>query len=106
MIEVTAGIQKEGERMPPKERTLPEMYVIQPDGKRIKIGDIQAVNFSNDDDYDYCNPEGRLIVPSKLATFTVTWNPTTDMIYLLIHGRLPSNNWLKMHGFPLRRKRK
>ena len=92
--------------MPPKDRTLPEMYILNPDGTRIIIGQVQASNIFPDlcDDYDIT--ENYVITPEKIATFTVKWNSTLDTVYLLIHGRFPYNNWRKMHGFPLRRKRK
>lgn len=92
--------------MPPKDRTLPEMYILQSDGTRIYIGQIQSSDLVPDlcDDYDIT---GNLVnTQEKTAIFTVTWNPTVDTVYLLIHGRIPYNNWRKMHGFPLRRKNK
>ncbi len=92
--------------MPPKDRTLPEMYILQPDGTKIKIGKIQAAEIVPELDDEYDITGDRLIMPQNTATFTVTWNPTVDTMHLLIKGRLPYNNWRKMHGFPLRRKNK
>ena len=95
--------------MPPKKSNeLPEMYIVYPDDTRVKIGKIRATDIISDTDcdYDYGYDYGSIIHHSmNTATFEVTWNPTADDIYLLIHGRLPSNNWRKMHGFPLRRRR-
>ncbi len=88
--------------MPPKETKLPEMYVMQPDGTKIRLGEIQTAEIISDDDYDF--PEKYIIQPAQTATFEVRWNPTIDTIHLLIYGKLPTNNWRKMHGFPLRRK--
>ena len=92
--------------MPPKDRTLPEMYILNPDGTRIKIGKIQKTDIVPGLDNEYDITWDRLIIPRNTATFTVTWNPTVDTVHLLIHGRLPYNNWRKMHGFSLRRKNK
>ena len=93
--------------MPPKETNLPEMYVLQPDGTKMRLGEIQNAEIISDDDYDFS--EKYIIQPTQTATFEVRWNPTIDtihLIHLLIYGKLPTNNWRKMHGFPLRRKQK
>ena len=92
--------------MPPKNiQNLPELYVQQPDGKIMKLGKISEAQIFDDasPDIDILE-EPRYMFPERTATFEVKWNPTVDTLYLLIHGRLPYNNWRKMHGFPLRRK--
>ena len=38
------------------------------------------------------------------CTFNIRSNPS--MFMLLWKGKWPSNNWLRMHGYPMRRKRK
>ena len=95
--------------MPPKKSNeLPEMYIVYPDDTRVKIGKIQATDIISDIDYEYdFELAGDSIInyPMRTATFEVAWNPTAADIYLLIHGRFPSNNWRKMHGLPLKRRR-
>jgi len=92
--------------MPPKNLTdLPELYVQQPDGTKIKIGKIQEAQIIEESDYDIYDDHAATF-PSKTATFEVLWNPTVDTVYLLIHGRLPSNNWRRMRGYAVRRRAK
>ena len=91
--------------MPPKDsQGLPELRIMTPNGEIVKLGKIQQAELLNDYcDYDvYDDPE--IFTPMQTATFEVRWNPTTEMIYLLIHGRIPPNNWRKMHGLPMKRK--
>lgn len=89
--------------MPPKEKGLPELYVLQPDGKKVILGKIEQAEIISDDFYDIYGSQ-TIMLPMNKAVFQVTWKPTADVIYLLIYGRLPTNNWRRMHGFPLRRK--
>ena len=92
--------------MPPKDiHEMPEMYVQTPDGKRLKVGRIQQAQCFSDDYSDFDITDNlTMIRPSKMATFEIIWNPNVETIYVLIHGRLPSNNWRKMHGMGTRRK--
>ena len=82
---------------------MPEMYVQMPDGKRVKIGNIQSAEISSDYEYNIWD-DYRSFASPVTATFEVTWNPNAETIYVLIHGKLPSNNWRKMHGLGTRRK--
>lgn len=85
---------------------LPELFISQPDGKQIKIGKIQETQILSDFDYSNDITEDPIVsFPMHSITFEVRWNPDVDTIYLLIYGRIPSNNWRKMHGWPLRRKK-
>ena len=101
--------ENEGANMPPKKSNeLPEMYIVYPDETRIKIGKIQDIDISSDiNEFEFNTTDDYIINNYQMntATFEVTWNPTADTVYLLIHGRLPSNNWRKMHGLPLKRRR-
>lgn len=101
--------ENKGVNMPPKKSNeLPEMYIVYPDDTRVKIGKIQEIDISSDINESEFNTTGDYIInnyPMHTATFEVTWNPTADTFYLLIHGRYPSNNWRKMHGLPLKRRR-
>lgn len=79
-----------------------------PNGEIVKLGKIQTVELDNDCDYDFYDNEFyddiMFLKPMPTYTFEVRWNPTTEMIYLLIHGRIPPNNWRRMHGLPVKRK--
>ena len=90
--------------MPPKEKGLSELYVLQPDGKKVIIGKIEQAEIISDDVCDIYDLQ-TITHPMNTAVFQVTWKPTADVIHLLIYGRLPTNNWRRMHGFPLKRKR-
>lgn len=89
--------------MPPKEKELPELYVGQPDGTKVKLGKIQTAEIIAEDCNDILGME-TVTFPTQTATFEVTWHPTVDLIYLIIYGRMPTNNWRKMHGYGPRRK--
>ena len=92
--------------MPPKNICdLPELFVSQPDGKTVKIGKIQNVQITSDSDYDIYDSQ-MITPPCQSATFEINWSPSGELIYLLIRGRLPSNNWRKEHGYALKRKMK
>lgn len=94
-----------GEQMPPRNaQNLPELHIMTPNGEIVKLGKIQTAELLNDYcDYDVYDDPG-IFTPMQTATFEVRWNPTTEMIYLLIHGRFPSNNWRRAHGLPVKRK--
>lgn len=89
----------------------PILYVLDSEGNRIEIGRIKETTFIEDTSSfcDYTDENllhAPVINPTAEATFSVTWYPRADLIYLLIHGKLPSNNWLKAHGYPMKRKGK
>lgn len=37
--------------------------------------------------------------------FTLAWPVSISEKLLILTGKYPSNNWLKMHGYPMRRRR-
>lgn len=90
--------------MPPKDsQGQSELYILTPNGERIRFGKIQETQMLNDDECDITGND-TIFNPMQTATFEVSWSPTTEMIYLIIHGRFPSNNWRRMHGLPVKRK--
>ncbi len=91
--------------MPPKNiNEFPKLYVVEPNGRCTELGKIGSVSFDDVSQPRVLDEEPVLISRPAEATFEVKWNPTIEIIYLLIHGRIPANNWLKAHGWPLRRK--
>lgn len=90
--------------MPPKEKGLSELYVLQADGKKIMFGEIKEINTISDREDFY---ESQLyIAPTQEYEFTLRWNPNIRMLYFVLHGRLPSNNWMRMHGYRSCRKKR
>jgi hypothetical protein len=43
------------------------------------------------------------LVPQEF-TFTATCNCNLKLMYLLVHGHMPTSNWLRMHGMKPKRK--
>ena len=86
--------------MPPKELwDLPEIYVLVPDGTKIKLGEVKSFSVTSDDYYldDLWNTNPITLDPQEFE-FTVKYRPSTESLYFITHGKLPSNNWLRMHG--------
>lgn len=94
--------------MPIKENDLlPKLYVVQPDGKKMIIGDIGHAEIISDETEDIYGREESLILPlpsPETVIFKIKLYPSVDFLHLLIYGRIPSNNWRRMHGFRSRRK--
>ncbi len=86
------------------EKELPKLYIQQPDGTTIMLGDVKEFtsNFVPDAAIDFIT-ENKVIVPERTVTIEVRWNPPIDVIHLFAYGSIPTNNWRKLHGFPLRR---
>ena len=90
--------------MPPKDsQGQSELYILTPNGEQISFGKIQEAQIFNDNEWDITGND-TVFNPMQTATFEVSLSPTTEMIYLIIHGRFPSNNWRRMHGLPVKRK--
>ena len=84
--------------------TLPELYILQPDGTKTKLGKIKEAEFVDEaSSYDAWDDCITYALKEREYTFKVNWNPSIDTLYLLIYGRLPFNNRRRMHGWPLRR---
>ncbi len=94
-----------GRLMPPKDlHRSPELHMLQPDGTWVKLGKIEKAQITSSEPCDPYDDSPFISMREQTVTFNVTWNPSGDMVYLLIHGRLPSNNWRRMHGYPMKRK--
>lgn len=90
--------------MPPQNiNELSKLYIEQPDGSRMIIGKVQTADIISEDCNDILGME-TVTFPTQTATFEVTWSPTVDLVYLLIHGRIPTNNWRRIHGFGTKRR--
>ena len=92
--------------MPPKElQKLPEIYVLEPDGTKIKLGEVKDFSVTYDDYYsdDPWDPNP-VTMTSQEYEFTIKYRPGTELLHFITHGRLPTNNWRKMHGVPMKRR--
>lgn len=79
--------------------TMPEFYMTQPNGTKVVFGEVKGIKIITEPDPDYYDIHHPLVVnQSEEIELTVKWIPSTKALYFLTHGRLPSNNWLKMHG--------
>jgi len=88
--------------MPPKDtNSIQALYYIGPDGLKAKIENICDVNLGCCDE-----PDGIALI-NDTSTLTLTLqSPAFLNVVLrsLLFGIPIPNNWLKMHGFPMRRK--
>lgn len=85
--------------MPPKEsQKLSEIYVLEPDGTKIKLGEVK--DFTVSDEFYFEDPWDPNPITSEPQEFefTVRYRPSTESLYFITHGKLPSNNWLRMYG--------
>lgn len=85
---------------------LPTLCVQCPDGHYEPIGKIQDVRMEPDYDFcdpDYTSPYTDISKPSEMS-ISIRWDANVQAEYLLIYGKMPSNNWLRLHGYPMRRK--
>lgn len=90
--------------MPPKDiNKMPTLFVETSSGKRVELGSISDWEMTTEPQII----DGDTVIstcPDELTLEVKQSYLTPDTIYCLIHGRIPSNNWLKAHGWPLRRK--
>lgn len=90
--------------MPPKDiNKMPTLFVETSSGKRVELGSISGWEMTTeppiiDGDTFISTCQDELTIEIKQSYLT------PDTFYCLIHGRIPSNNWLKNHGWPMRRK--
>lgn len=83
--------------MPPKEsKKLPEFYVLFPDGKRMTLGEVEGIKTISDREDFY--ESQCYTVPAQEYEFTCRWNSDLRTLYFILHGKFPTNNWLRMHG--------
>lgn len=95
--------------MPPKDMQPRELLFSADNGETYKpIGRLAEDSLIVDDlipegevELPLCKPNDEMVISCK---FNIKSNPSLFMF--LWTGKWPSNNWLKMHGHPMRRKRK
>ena len=94
--------------MPINNSELPTLFIMGPDGTKAILGKIIQSEITPEDSYDFTDlTDNPLIVPrNQTATFTVEWCPNVDGNYLLVYGKLPTNNWRRLHGYRPRRKKR
>lgn len=92
-------------RMPIKETELGILFAIQENGNAISLGKINEVNIVS---ADLCEDTDKtMIIPQERSmSFNFKWNSSIDFPYFLAYGKLPTNNWRRMHGYRSRRKRR
>ena len=82
---------------------MPTLFVEATDGERVKLGSVSSWKMITEPPII----DGNGLIHTCLDELTLEIKQsysTPDAIFCLIHGRLPSNNWLKAHGWPMRRK--
>lgn len=83
---------------------MPDLCVKYPDGHYERLGKIKEVNLEPDP-YDHFSPEKELLLSTMAEmTLSIRWDPDIKTEYLLIKGKIPTNNWLRMHGYPMIRR--
>lgn len=94
--------------MPPKD-TPHALFFSADDGETYKpIGKVTEYGLVVDDlvpdkeiKLPFIKPDEEFVVSCKLS---LRENPSAFMF--LATGKMPSNNWLRLHGFPMRRRKK
>ena len=91
--------------MPIKETELGNLFAIQENGNAISLGKINEVYIIS---ADLCEDTDKtmIVTQERSMSFNFKWNPSIDFAYFLAHGKLPTNNWRRMHGYKSRRKRR
>ena len=94
--------------MPTNNSELPTLFIIGQDGTKTILGKIVQSEITAEDPYNFTDltDDPLIISRSQTATFTVEWCPNIDGNYLIVHGKLPTNNWRRMHGYRPRRKKR
>ena len=94
--------------MPINNSELPTFFIAGPDGTNMILGKIIQSEITTEDPYDFTDlTDDPLIVPrNQTTTFTFEWFPNIDGNYFIVHGKLPTNNWRRMHGYRSRRKKR
>jgi hypothetical protein len=92
--------------MPPKDIQPHELLFSADNGKTYQsmahITDVPEMVAQPDNDVEVSSLEDMVIEGS----FTLAWPGSISKKLLILTGKYPSNNWLKMHGYQMRRKRK
>lgn len=84
----------------------PRLQIVNPDGTKIILGDIYTVNTIVDSchSYDDYYEVPRVSRDAQEYEFGVKWMPNVKALYIMFCGRLPANNWLRLHGYRAERK--
>lgn len=93
--------------MPPKD-TQPHNIFVSTDGGETYslLGKMTETHLFVDDLIPEDNTKLPFIKPNDESVFTCKFNirDNPSMFMFLATGKWPSNNWLKMHGYPMRRR--
>lgn len=91
--------------MPPKD--IPQQLVLHyvgEDSKHwIRMGDITVLDETTLDEADV--KDDHIRIKSFPAIEFVTEPVTMSVKIFLLTGKWPSNNWLRLHGYPMRRRK-
>jgi hypothetical protein len=91
--------------MPTKETELGILFTIQENGNAIPLGKVNEMHITSADLSE--DTDKTIIVPQERSmSFDFKWNLSIDFPYFLAYGKLPTNNWRRMHGYRPRRKRR
>ena len=92
--------------MPPKDTQQPPVlhWLGEDSDHCIRMGDITVLDETTLDETDLEYDHIRI---KSLPTIEFTTEPVTLSVKIfLLTGKWPSNNWLRLHGLPMRRRRK
>ena len=84
--------------------SISKLYFMTQDGTKHEFSGIQSVDIVDDDFDNRDSYASKFLFSDKEMACSASFNVNVIMLYLLTHGRYPSNNWRRMHG--LRPKRK
>jgi hypothetical protein len=93
--------------MPPKlmQESPYKLYIQDPDGRYTELGEIASVQMEPNCSYeDYVVSPYEQLTNTSEMTISFRWDANVRMEYLLIYGKMPSNNWLRVHGYPMVRR--
>lgn len=99
--------------MPPKE-TQPHSVFVSVDGGETytTLGKVSEAHLFVDDlipeegaELPFVKPDEALMGGTLTLSCTFNMRSNPSLFMFLWTGKWPSNNWLKMHGYPMRRKR-
>ena len=90
--------------MPPKDADrIADFIILGPDGMRVQFN-----GFNEIEELTLTSDSVEISAPFDLPDFQVSFDleriVSKEIFYIITHGRYPSNNWLKLHGLPLKQK--
>lgn len=91
--------------MPPKEMPTGNLYFsaggeLKPLAHITELPEISEMVVQPDNDVEAFSL-GDMVIE---GSFTLAWPISISERQFILTGKYPSNNWLKMHGYPMRRK--